>query len=952
MVRQSASGRPGTDWAEIYMGGDPIVEARLIKQFVHDIKEVQTRLKARERAPVIRRAFHAKIHAGITNAQFQILPDLPDDLRIGFFQPGKSYTAIIRFSNASGGVRPDSEKDLRGVAVKVITDDGAHDFLMTNAPVSHARNARQFMIAAKALASRTRLVVPFKLVWGVGLGETIRMLKNLRRGARKVDSMATEQYWSRAPIAFGPYAARYTLRPAPETAASPARSGDNFLREDLRERLRQGPLRFEFCIQRYVDDVKTPIEDGAVEWKLADSPFEPIAEIIIPPQDLGTVEAKAEEERVNNMEFNPWHTIHELRPLGSLNRARKLVYESSAAHWAGRTQFHPGPTTGGFFARLLGRIFAALNRIIPWHRLPTWLGILNLYTIRNTLRKYNLHDTSTPRATAQPEPFPPILHPEVAYERKADGTGNDLSDPKMGAAGTRFGRNLPLDRVKPKTDLLMTPNPRTVSRVLMTRDTFIPAETLNLLAAAWIQFQTHDWFNHGNPNLDEPVEIPLARDDPWPQRPMRIGSTPKDPTRTADDDGLPPTYINPGSHWWDASQIYGSDAATMNRLRTSKDGTIIKDGKLVLVNDLLPVDDKGAEMSGFTDNWWIGLSLLHTLFAREHNAICDRLRREYPYWPDDRIYHTARLVNAALMAKIHTVEWTTGILSHPALQVGMNANWWGLAGEQIKKMFGRLSKGEGISGIVGSPTEHHTAPYSLTEEFASVYRLHPLIPDEVVWHSAADGQPLKRIDLREVVGMDKVRRALDGGLTMADVCYSFGISHPGAITLHNFPRFLQQFESPNGLIDLAAIDVLRDRERGIPRYNEFRELMHLPRVSSFDKLTDNPVWAREIEQVYEGKIDNVDLIVGMFAETPPKGFGFSDTAFRIFVLMASRRLKSDRFFTTDYTPEVYTQVGLDWVDDNNMSSVLLRHFPSLAPALRGVKNAFAPWARLEQYKTA
>ena len=52
----------------------------------------------------------------------------------------------------------------------------------------------------------------------------------------------------------------------------------------------------------------------------------------------------------------------------------------------------------------------------------------------------------------------------------------------------------------------------------------------------------------------------------------------------------------------------------------------------------------------------------------------------------------------------------------------------------------------------------------------------------------------------------------------------------------------------------------------------------------------------------------------MFAERRPKGFAFSDTAFRIFILMASRRLNSDRFFTTDFTPEVYTEAGMDWID--------------------------------------
>jgi hypothetical protein len=179
-------------------------------------------------------------------------------------------------------------------------------------------------------------------------------------------------------------------------------------------------------------------------------------------------------------------------------------------------------------------------------------------------------------------------------------------------------------------------------------------------------------------------------------------------------------------------------------------------------------------------------------------------------------------------------------------------------------------------------------------------------------------------------------------MPMADIIYSFGTSHPGAITLHNYPRSLQHFQRPDGLIDLAATDVLRTRERGVPRYNQFRRLLHLNPVESFEQMTDNPEWADELKSIY-GDVERVDHMIGMYAEPKPKGFGFSDTAFRVFVLMASRRLKSDRFFTRDYRPEVYTQTGLDWVESNSMRSVLLRHFPDLKPALDGVANPFAPW---------
>jgi hypothetical protein len=77
----------------------------------------------------------------------------------------------------------------------------------------------------------------------------------------------------------------------------------------------------------------------------------------------------------------------------------------------------------------------------------------------------------------------------------------------------------------------------------------------------------------------------------------------------------------------------------------------------------------------------------------------------------------------------------------------------------------------------------------------------------------------------------------------------------------------------------------------------------------------------------------------------PDGLGFSETAFRIFLLMASRRLKSDRFFTDDYRPEIYTELGLQYVRNNSMLTVLRRHYPQLAPALSGVSNAFQPWKK-------
>jgi hypothetical protein len=182
-----------------------------------------------------------------------------------------------------------------------------------------------------------------------------------------------------------------------------------------------------------------------------------------------------------------------------------------------------------------------------------------------------------------------------------------------------------------------------------------------------------------------------------------------------------------------------------------------------------------------------------------------------------------------------------------------------------------------------------------------------------------------------------------------DPLYTFGTTNPGLVTLHNYPKHLQTFRRPDGqLMDLAATDILRSRELGVPRYTEFRRLLHLPVPHSLEQLTDNPDWARELRDAYRGDIDRVDLLAGMFAETRPEGFAFSDTAFRIFILMASRRLNSDRFFTGDFTPAVCTPEGMRWIDEDTMVTVLLRHCPELAPALRSTGNAFTPWLRTIQ----
>lgn len=589
----------------------------------------------------------------------------------------------------------------------------------------------------------------------------------------------------------------------------------------------------------------------------------------------------------------------------------------------------------GSIKKVFMRVTTELDQRRGWDRLPKPVALLTLIGLRMSLRRQNLFDTTGESVGWGPE-LPPSGPRSMV--RTPDGTGTDPLLPAMGSAGTRFGRNVPIESTYPQG--VLTPNPRTISLELLARKEFIPATTLNLLVASWLQFEVHDWMSHGTNEVDDPWEIDLGDDDPWPVHPMQIRRTQIDTT----SDGGPPTYRNTETHWWDASQVYGSSPIIEKMIRTNVGGRL----KLT-PNGNVPFDPPsmppipGLDIAGVTGNWWLGLAMMHTLFMREHNAICDFLASLHPKWNDQELFDHARLINAALIAKIHTVEWTPALLADADLELGMRVNWWGFQGEWLLKHLGRLTKSEEFSGVPGSQLYYHGEPYSMTEEFVSVYRMHPLIPDEYSLRKVIDDRVIEEMNFTQLAGVETHNVLDDTRIEMNDLFYSFGTSHPGAIVLHNYPNRLREFHEPDGtIIDLAATDILRNRERGVPRYNEFRRKFRLRPAATFEEFSADPGVVADLRRIY-GDVEEVDLMVGLFAEAPPEGFAFSDTAFRVFILMATRRIKSDRFYTYDYRPEVYTKEGIEWIENNTMKSVLLRHFPNLHRALAEVDNAFKPW---------
>ncbi len=325
-------------------------EAAQIEQIVDSMDKLNRAIFEKHRHAV--RDAHAKSH-GILKGELVVDPGLPPHLAQGLFaRPGR-HDVIIRLSSAPGDIHSDKLPSLRGMAIKVLNVEGLRllpgdpgrnqDFLMVTAPTIPFGTVKAYLDAQKTIElletvpdsvqeAGLALVRGAKGLLGMVGVETPAAVDAL---AAPNDHILGLTFHSMAAIRYGEHVAKVSVGPkSPEVQALTGVSlGYDASFSAQRDAVvahfaRQG-AEYQFYVQLCTDPAKMPIEDASVLWPEALSPHQPVARIVIPPQDAYSDARRVYGDDV--LSFNPWQGVEAHRPLGSIMRSRRAAYEASSA---------------------------------------------------------------------------------------------------------------------------------------------------------------------------------------------------------------------------------------------------------------------------------------------------------------------------------------------------------------------------------------------------------------------------------------------------------------------------------------------------------------------------------------------------------------------------------------------------------------------------------------------
>jgi hypothetical protein len=317
---------PSTDWRERVEDG----EDERFQAYAERLSAAQSRRSQRHGNG---RALHRKQVMAL-RARLDVHGDLPAHARHGLFAAPCNYEALVRLSNGGLDVQSDREPDIRGFSVRVLGVEGAgalgpstpsQDFALINRSVFGFARPEDFLELVLALFDG-----PFKalrvMIGRRGFFGALKLLGELQKAtARPFAGFALEPFYSAAPIACGPYAARVRLCPERSVGCGP--SAD--FAADMRNHLTRGPVSYRLDLQFFEDEASTPIEDASVDWSEQRAPYVNVARLTLEPRDLEGEAAARLAAEVERAIFDPWQALAAHRPLGAVMRARKHAYFAS-----------------------------------------------------------------------------------------------------------------------------------------------------------------------------------------------------------------------------------------------------------------------------------------------------------------------------------------------------------------------------------------------------------------------------------------------------------------------------------------------------------------------------------------------------------------------------------------------------------------------------------------------
>lgn len=487
---------------------------------------------------------------------------------------------------------------------------------------------------------------------------------------------------------------------------------------------------------------------------------------------------------------------------------------------------------------------------------------------------------------------------QIEY-RSIDGSGNNLLNDAQGAAQTRvirfgYGGRFP-DGHGDEIDVAGRPNARLISNEIHAQsESVLNDRHLTDWVFQWGQFLTHDMdltingsaFNVLSTGETGDFRVEVDPLDPLGPRPMPFNRSEFDPTTgTPDliDTGFGPRpnwreQINRVTSYIDASQVYGSDDARAAALRTFVDGKLItsQDGQLPGLNDVGMANDDpfGAGEEQFLAgdvraNETVALTAVHALFVREHNRLADRIGDLYRNLNDEQVYQLARRIVGAEMQAITYNEFLPAVLGYASSPKATDAAY----DEELNA--------------------------SVTNSFATaIFRFgHSLVNDDLLLVDNA-GRTVDRVSIDEgffdpdflksnPYNVDLLMKGLaeqlgqENDLLLVDGIRNNLFGPPGA-----------------GGLDLAALDIQRGRDHGLPDYNSLRDAYGLEEVTSFDQISSDPAIRAQLAELY-GTVDNIDAFVGALADDHLPGSSVGALVNAIVVNQFTRLRDGDRFFYTN-----------------------------------------------------